>query len=127
MKDMLTPSDTVEENGPALHRDLQNRRTQLTALGGAIDTSLFLDIGSVIQVAGPAVLLGYTVAGIVALLTMRQLDEMVVEEPVSGPFIHLAYKYWGPLASFLSGWNHWAMSVLVEMAELITTGTYVQY
>jgi phenylalanine-specific permease len=45
--------------------------------------------------AGPAVLLGYAVAGIVAFLIMRQLGEMVVEEPVSGSFAHFAYKYWG--------------------------------
>ncbi|STW24271.1 phenylalanine transporter [Klebsiella variicola] len=62
--------------------------------------------------AGPAVLLGYAVAGIVAFLIMRQLGEMVVEEPVSGSFAHFAYKYWGPFAGFLSGWNYWVMFVL---------------
>ena len=34
--------------------------------------------------AGPAVLLGYGIAGVIAFLIMRQLGEMVVEEPVSG-------------------------------------------
>ena len=38
---------------------------------------------------------GYGVAGIIAFLIMRQLGEMVVEEPVSGSFAHFAYKYWG--------------------------------
>ena len=96
MKDASTSSETVTESGPTLHRGLQNRHIQLIALGGAIGTGLFLGIGPAIQMAGPAVLLGYAVAGIVAFLIMRQLGEMVVEEPVSGSFAHFAYKYWGP-------------------------------
>ncbi|VTN14769.1 Phenylalanine-specific permease [Raoultella terrigena] len=76
---------------------------------------------------GPAVLIGYAVAGIIAFLIMRQLGEMVVEEPVSGSFAHFAYKYWGPFAGFLSGWNYWVMFVLVGMAELTAAGIYMQY
>ena len=77
--------------------------------------------------AGPAVLLGYGIAGVIAFLIMRQLGEMVVEEPVSGSFAHFAYKYWGPFAGFLSGWNYWVMFVLVGMAELTAAGIYMQY
>ncbi|KAE9892241.1 hypothetical protein GP695_35145, partial [Enterobacteriaceae bacterium TzEc051] len=40
------------------------------------------------------VILGYAIAGFIAFLMMRQLGEMVVEEPVSGSFSHFAYKYW---------------------------------
>ena len=58
---------------------------------------------------------------------MRQLGEMVVEEPVSGSFSHFAYKYWGPFAGFMSGWNYWVLNVLVCMAELSAIGLYIQY
>lgn len=85
--------DTASNQEPTLHRGLHNRHIQLIALGGAIGTGLFLGIGPAIQMAGPAVLLGYGVAGIIAFLIMRQLGEMVVEEPVSGSFAHFAYKY----------------------------------
>ena len=119
--------DAGPEDGQQLKRGLQNRHIQLIALGGAIGTGLFLGIGPAIQMAGPAVLLGYGVAGIIAFLIMRQLGEMVVEEPVSGSFSHFAYKYWGPFAGFLSGWNYWVMFVLVGMAELTAGGIYMQY
>lgn len=119
--------DTSPGNGQALQRGLKNRHIQLIALGGAIGTGLFLGIGPAIQMAGPAVLLGYAIAGIIAFLIMRQLGEMVVEEPVSGSFAHFAYKYWGPFAGFLSGWNYWVMFVLVGMAELTAAGIYMQY
>jgi len=119
--------DAAHEEEQVLKRGLQNRHIQLIALGGAIGTGLFLGIGPAIQMAGPAVLLGYAVAGIIAFLIMRQLGEMVVEEPVSGSFSHFAYKYWGPFAGFLSGWNYWVMFVLVGMAELTAAGIYMQY
>jgi phenylalanine-specific permease len=120
-------TDTSSEGEQTLKRGLQNRHIQLIALGGAIGTGLFLGIGPAIQMAGPAVLLGYGIAGIIAFLIMRQLGEMVVQEPVSGSFAHFAYKYWGPFAGFLSGWNYWVMFVLVGMAELTAAGIYMQY
>lgn len=90
MKNASTVSeDTASNQEPTLHRGLHNRHIQLIALGGAIGTGLFLGIGPAIQMAGPAVLLGYGVAGIIAFLIMRQLGEMVVEEPVSGSFATL--------------------------------------
>ncbi len=58
---------------------------------------------------------------------MRQLGEMVVEEPVAGSFSHFAYKYWGNFAGFASGWNYWVLYVLVAMAELTAVGKYVQF
>ena len=114
-----------EEN--ELKRGLSNRHIQLIALGGAIGTGLFLGIGPAAVMAGPSVILGYAIAGFIAFLIMRQLGEMVVEEPVSGSFSHFAYKYWGPFAGFASGWNYWILYILVSMAELTAIGTYVQY
>ncbi|MBC3381215.1 amino acid permease [Serratia fonticola] len=110
-----------------LKRGLKNRHIQLIALGGAIGTGLFLGIAQTIQMAGPSVLLGYAIGGFIAFLIMRQLGEMVVEEPVAGSFSHFAYKYWGDFAGFLSGWNYWAMFILVGMAELTAVGIYIQY
>ncbi len=108
-----------------LKRGLQNRHIQLIALGGAVGTGLFLGSASVIESAGPSVLLGYAVAGLIAFLIMRQLGEMVVEEPVAGSFSHFAYKYWGNFAGFASGWNYWVLYVLVAMTELTAVGRYI--
>ena len=113
--------------GSTLKRGLKNRHIQLIALGGAIGTGLFLGIAQTIQMAGPSVILGYAIGGFIAFLIMRQLGEMVVEEPVAGSFSHFAYKYWGDFAGFLSGWNYWAMFILVGMAELTAVGIYIQY
>ncbi len=110
-----------------LKRGLQNRHIQLIALGGAIGTGLFLGIGPAAVLAGPSVILGYALAGIIAFFIMRQLGEMVVEEPVSGSFSHFANKYWGPFAGFASGWNYWVLYILVSMSELTAIGIYIHY
>jgi aromatic amino acid transport protein AroP len=110
-----------------LKRGLKTRHIQLIALGGAIGTGLFLGIAQTIKMAGPSVLLGYAVAGAIAFLIMRQLGEMVVDEPVAGSFSYFADKYCGKLAGFMSGWNYWVLYILVSMAELTAVGIYVQY
>jgi len=117
----------MAEQHQQLKRGLKNRHIQLIALGGAVGTGLFLGIAHTIKMAGPSVLLGYAIAGFIAFLIMRQLGEMVVEEPVAGSFSHFADKYWGNFAGFASGWNYWVLYVLVAMAELSAVGIYVQY
>lgn len=110
-----------------LKKGLSNRHIQLIALGGSIGTGLFLGISQTIKLAGPSVILGYAIAGLIAFLMMRQLGEMIVHEPVSGSFSHFAYKYWGKFAGFMSGWNYWVLNILVCMAELSAVGLYVHY
>ena len=117
--------DTLQA-GP-LTRGLKNRHIQLIALGGAIGTGLFLGSAGVMKSAGPSMILGYAIGGFIAFLIMRQLGEMIVQEPVAGSFSHFAHKYWGGYAGFLSGWNYWVLYVLVGMAELTAVGKYVQF
>ena len=110
-----------------LKRGLKNRHIQLIALGGAIGTGLFLGSAGVMKSAGPSMILGYAICGFIAFMIMRQLGEMIVEEPVAGSFAHFAHKYWGGFAGFLSGWNCWVLYILVGMSELSAVGKYVHY
>lgn len=110
-----------------LHRGLKNRHIQMIALGGAIGTGLFLGSAGVLAQAGPSMILGYAIGGLIAFFIMRQLGEMIVHEPVAGSFSFFANKYWGRGAGFTSGINYWVLYVLVGMAELTAIGKYVQF
>jgi aromatic amino acid transport protein AroP len=110
-----------------LQRGLKNRHIQLIAMGGAIGTGLFLGSAQVIQSAGPSIILGYAIGGLIAFLIMRQLGEMIVHEPVAGSFSHFAYQYWGKFPGFLAGWNYWMLYVLVAMTELTAVAKYIHY
>ena len=110
-----------------LQRGLKNRHIQLIAMGGAIGTGLFLGSAQVIQSAGPSIILGYAIGGLIAFLIMRQLGEMIVHEPVAGSFSHFANKYWGKFPGFLAGWNYWILYILVAMSELTAAAKYINY
>ena len=73
-----------------MQRRLKNRHIQLIAMGGAIGTGLFLGSAHIIESAGPSIILGYLIGGLIAFLIMRQLGEMIVQEPVTGSFSHFA-------------------------------------
>ena len=79
----------MNNESSTLQRGLKNRHIQLIAMGGAIGTGLFLGSAQVIQSAGPSIILGYAIGGLIAFLIMRQLGEMIVHEPVAGSFSHL--------------------------------------
>ncbi len=117
----------MDASSTTLKRSLKNRHVQLIALGGAIGTGLFLGTASTIHMAGPAVILSYAIGGIIAFMIMRQLGEMMAQEPVAGSFSNLAHKYWGDFPGLLSGWNYWILYVLVGMSELTAVGVYVNY
>ncbi|WP_028219703.1 amino acid permease [Paraburkholderia oxyphila] len=110
-----------------LERRLTNRHVQLIALGGTIGTGLFLGSAGVLELAGPSMVLGYALAGIVAFLIMRFLGEMLVEDPVSSSFSHFAKHYWSEFSGFFSGWNCCVLYILVGMLELTAAGKFIQF
>lgn len=116
-----------EHRPDSLKRKLANRHIQLIALGGTIGTGLFLGSAGVLALAGPSMLLGYAIGGVIAFLIMRFLGEMLVETPVSSSFSHFAGKYWGEFAGFFSGWNCCVLYILVGMLELTAAGKFVQF
>lgn len=106
---------------------LTNRHIQLIALGGAVGTGLFYGISKIIYQTGPSILLGYLIAGVVAFFIMRQLAEMIVEEPGAGSFSYFAHRYWGNFAGYCSGWNYWMLYILVGMSELTACAQALQF
>jgi aromatic amino acid transport protein AroP len=119
---MHTPSSSGH-----LERKLRNRHIQLIALGGTIGTGLFLGSAGIIELAGPGVLLGYIIGGLLIFFVMRFLGEMLVEEPSAGSFSYFANRYVSRFAGFLSGWNCVALYVLVGMLELTAVGKFIQF
>jgi AAT family amino acid transporter len=108
-----------------LKRHLKVRHIRLMALGSTIGVGLFLGSASAIQIAGPSILLGYLLAGIVAFIVLRTLGEMAVHEPVAGSFAAYANTYVGPLAGYMVGWGYWTYWIVVGIAEVTAVGIYM--
>jgi AAT family amino acid transporter/D-serine/D-alanine/glycine transporter len=110
-----------------LTRGLKSRHIELIAIGGAIGVGLFLGSAKVIQKAGPGLILGYAIGGLVIVFIMRALGELLLYRPVAGSFVMYADEFVGPFAGFATGWSYWFMWVVTGMAELTAIGVYVSY
>lgn len=110
-----------------LKHGLTSRHILMIALGSAIGTGFFFGSGGSIKLAGPAILLSYSIGGIIMYIIVRALGEMAVAEPSSGSFSYYAYKYIGNYAGFVSGWNYWFNYIIVCMLELTATGIFMDY
>jgi amino acid transporter, AAT family len=115
----------VQTEHSGLKRHLKARHIRLMALGSAIGVGLFLGSASAIQIAGPSILLGYFIAGIVGFIVLRALGEMAVHEPVAGSFAAYANTYVGPLAGYMVGWGYWTYWLVVGIAEVTAVGIYM--
>lgn len=109
-----------------LHRGLESRHITLMSLGAAIGVGLFLGSASAIKLAGPAILVAYTIAGAVMFLIMRALGEMAIHNPVAGSFSRYAKDHLGPLSGYITGWNYWFLWVVTCMAEITAVGIYME-
>ena len=109
-----------------LHQ-LSKRHILMIALGSAIGTGLFFGAGESIQLAGPSILIAYSIGGIIMYIILRALGEMTVYEPNVGSFSYYAYKYMGNFAGFISGWNYWFLYIIVCMLELTASTIFFDY
>ncbi|MFE0458243.1 amino acid permease [Kitasatospora sp. NPDC058965] len=91
----------------------------MIALGGAIGAGLFVGSGVGIAAAGPGILIGYLVAGLLTVLVMRMLGELSAAYPGSGSFSTHAHRALGPWAGLTAGWMYWALLVVSVAAEAI--------
>jgi len=118
-------TSTNPSSNYSLKRHLKARHIRLMALGSTIGVGLFLGSGTAISQAGPAILLGYLLSGIIAFIVLRALGEMAVYNPVAGSFAQYANDYVNPLAGYLVGWGYWFYWVIVGVAEVTAVGIYM--
>lgn len=112
---------------PTLQRGLSTRHIRFIALGSAIGTGLFYGSASAIQLAGPAVLMAYLVAGAAVYMVMRALGEMAVRNPAPGSFGAYAHDYLGPFAGYVTGWTYAFEMVIVCLADVTAFSIYMGY
>lgn len=96
---------------------LKPRQLIMMGLGSAIGAGLFLGSGVGVQLAGPAVLLSYLVAGALVIIVMHALGEMAAARPNRGAFSVYAADALGPTAGATVGWLWWVQLVIVIAAE----------
>ena len=80
--DAAAGSDPAHNSGE-LRRALHLRHLVMLSVGGTIASGYLLFGGSAISIAGPAVIISFAIAGIIAAAVMCCLAELCVAKPVS--------------------------------------------
>ena len=92
---------------------------QLTmmALGTVIGGSFFLGSAVAVNAAGPSIIIGFAIGGILVYFILTALSEMTVSSPDTGSFRSFAAKAFGEGAGFVTGWVYWTGMVLAMSSE----------
>ena len=107
----------TEQTG--LQQGLRQRHMTLISIGGVIGAGLFVGSGVAIGQTGPAAVISFLLAGVLAILVMRALAEMAVARPAVGAFYEYSRMSLGPFAGFATGWLYWYFWVIVVAVEAV--------
>ena len=116
---------TAQEAG--LRKSLSKAQVVMIGLGGAIGTGLFAGSALAIGYAGPAVLISYAIAGLIAVVMVLSLSEMAVVHPMAGSFGVYAELYINPWAGFVIRYTYWAAQVIAVGGEAVAVGAYMNF
>ncbi|KAE8153105.1 amino acid permease/ SLC12A domain-containing protein [Aspergillus avenaceus] len=118
----------VSAGSQHLHRKLRGREVQLFAVGGAIGTSLFVQMGAVLPKAGPAGLfIGFMAYGTIIMAVNECFAEMVCYMPIPSPFVRLAGHWVDDALSFAMGWNFFFTMALGIPYEIVAINILLTY
>ncbi|MGC1436292.1 MAG: amino acid permease [Terriglobales bacterium] len=116
---------TTQESG--LRHQLSAGQMAMVAVGGSIGTGLLLGSAAAMEIAGPAVILSFLLAGFLSWTVTMALGELSSMHPAAGSFGLYADLYLSPWAGFISRAGYWiAISVSVG-ANLVASATYMRY
>ena len=104
-RELLRTSDGANAE-PEVHleRSLSTVVVLLLAVGSVIGTGIFVIMGVVVPLAGPAVVLAFVLAGIACLLSGLCYAEVASSLPSSGSVYSYAYASVGELVAWVVGW-----------------------
>lgn len=128
MTHVSTSGHTSESAGEKhLQRGLANRHLQLIAIGGAIGTGLFMGSGKTIHLAGPSVLLVYTIIGVMLFFVMRAMGELLLSNLGYKSFRDVVSDLLGAGWGFVVGWTYWFCWVVTATADVVVISGYVRF
>ena len=96
-------ADTGHGEGGDLSRSLGLTALTLLSIGAMVGTGIFFVLGTTVADAGPAVMLSFTIAGFVSILSALSYAELASAIPVSGSAYSYAYTLFGHFAAWMTG------------------------
>ena len=86
---------------------MKPRHLNMISIGGSIGAGFFVGSGSALTRGGPAaVLLCFSICGVMIFNVVHALGELAVMYPVSGGFYTYSTRFIDPTWGFAMGWNY---------------------
>ncbi|OGE51279.1 hypothetical protein PENARI_c014G06257 [Penicillium arizonense] len=121
-------SELISAGSEHLQRQLGGKEIQLLAVGGAIGTSLFVQMGASLPKGGPAGLfLGFVIYGTVIWCVNQCFAEMVTYLPIASPFIRLGGFWVDDAWGFAMGWNYFFLMAFAIPYEITAINVLLTY
>ncbi|KAJ5545261.1 hypothetical protein N7535_006355 [Penicillium sp. DV-2018c] len=121
-------SELISAGSESLQRKLGGKEIQLLAVGGAIGTSLFVQMGASLPKGGPASLfLAFVVYGSVIWCVNQCFAEMVTYLPIASPFIRLGGFWVDDAWGFAMGWNYFFLMAFAIPYEITAINVLLTY
>lgn len=123
---LRNPKPTDKEVDVLKKQGLNVWQLTMLALGTVIGGSFFLGCGAAIHAAGPSVVLGFLLGGVLVYFILTALSEMTVANPGIGSFRAFAGQVFGPGMGFVVGWTYWTGMVFAMSSEATAVSTLVR-
>ena len=98
----------------------------MVGVGGSIGTGLLLGSAAAIQIAGPAVILSFVLAALIAYAVSMAMGELASVHPSAGSFGTYAEIYLNPWAGFVSRYGFWIAIAMAIGGEMVASATYMR-
>lgn len=109
-----------------LEKQLTAGQIAMVGVGGSIGTGLLLGSGAALQIAGPPVIVSYTVSALIAWTVAMAVGELSSVHPAAGSFGVYAEIYLNDWAGFVARYGYWLSVVIAVGSELVAAGTYMR-
>lgn len=93
------------EDVSQLKRGLDTRHIQMIALGGVVDTGLFMGAGCNIATAGTSILVVYVLVGFLIYMVMRTIEGLLLTRHDYRSSADFVGEYFESQASFYPDWT----------------------
>ncbi len=117
----------MPERLTGLARELGAVRQGMIAIGGIVGVGLFLGSGATIGLAGPAVIIAYLLAAVVAIPLGLVIAEMATVHPVAGAFGKYADIYVGRWLGFATRLSYWFAEMFAIGAMVTAVAVYLGF
>lgn len=102
-----------------LKRGIKGWQTAFLGMAGAMGSSFFLGLGTLVHDMGPAVIFAFAVCGLILYGLMMAYGELLVNLPRSGSFVAYTNEFLGETVSVGLGWAFWFNWVVYIPSEAI--------